>query len=67
MEGEKKSAPPLTMPGRRIMVDSGFKKARFSSDNKYVLDKDGKKLHFNDPRVIHVWAMETNYYFIKIV
>ena len=49
------------------MGDSGFKKARFSSDNKYVLDKDGEKLHFNDPRVIHVWAMESNYYQLKMI
>lgn len=49
------------------MIDSNSNKARFSSDFKYVLDKNGKKLRFNDPRVIHIWAMETNYYFIKLI
>ncbi len=49
------------------MIDSSLKKARISSDNKYVLDRDGKKLNFNDPRVIHVLTMVTNSYQLKMI
>jgi predicted nucleotide-binding protein (sugar kinase/HSP70/actin superfamily) len=67
VEGEKKPVPLLMMPGRLTMVDSSFKKARFSSDEKYVIDKNGNKLQLNDPRVIHVWTMESNPYQLKMI
>lgn len=49
------------------MTDFNVKKARFSSDQKYILDKDGNQLQLNDPRVIHVWSMESNYYQLKMI
>ncbi|HNZ64535.1 MAG TPA: hypothetical protein PKJ10_01750 [Smithella sp.] len=49
------------------MVDSNLKQARFSSDEKHIIDKDGNVLQLDDPRVIHVWTMETNPYQLKMI
>lgn len=48
-------------------MDSNSKQARFSSDEKYLYDKNGNLLQLNDPRVIHVWTMETNPYQLKMI
>jgi predicted nucleotide-binding protein (sugar kinase/HSP70/actin superfamily) len=43
------------------------KQARFSDDGKYIIDSDGKKVEFNDPRIVYVNPEPRNPYGRKLV
>ena len=42
------------------MRQSENKQARFSEDYKYIYDSDGNKVLYDDPRVVHVWPIDTS-------
>ncbi|MFW9865100.1 MAG: hypothetical protein ACFFEN_03305 [Candidatus Thorarchaeota archaeon] len=43
------------------------KQARFSEDGKYIIDSDGKKVEFEDPRIVYVNPEPRNPYGRKLV
>jgi hypothetical protein len=49
------------------MNNSNLQQARFSNNYKYIIDSDGKKLNYDDPRVVHFWAGWEVPYFSDII
>lgn len=43
------------------------KQARFSENHKYIIDSDGKKIEFNDPRIVYVDPEPRNPYGRRLV
>ena len=41
--------------------------ARISEDYRYVIDSDGNRVEFDDPRVVHVWLPPTGLYTIRLL
>lgn len=42
------------------MTDTHVQPAKFSDNHKYIIDSEGQKVKLNDPRVMHIWALEAN-------
>lgn len=49
------------------MTDDGFRAARFSDDYTYVIDSAGRTVSLDDPRVVHVWAIDTGPYTDRLI
>jgi len=41
--------------------------ARFSEDYKYIIDSDGQRVEYGDPRVVHVWPIDFNPYMARLM
>ena len=49
------------------MNDTDVIQARFSDDYSYIIDSDDNRVEFNDPRVTHVWAVDTSLYTSRLI
>ena len=41
--------------------------ARLSEDYSYIIDSDGHRVEFDDPRVVHVWLLPTGLYTTRLL
>ncbi|MFW9782372.1 MAG: hypothetical protein ACFFFB_08835 [Candidatus Heimdallarchaeota archaeon] len=51
----------------QLKVDEQVKRARFSDDLKYIIDSDGHKVEFDDPRLVYVNPEPRNPYGRRLV
>jgi len=49
------------------MTNANIRIARFSDNYKYIIDSKGKKVKLDDPRVTHIWAIDTNDYISRMI
>ena len=49
------------------MPDNDEKMPRFAKNFKYIIDGNGKKIRFNDPRLVHIWAFDDVPYFSEML
>jgi predicted nucleotide-binding protein (sugar kinase/HSP70/actin superfamily) len=45
----------------------GLKQARLSKNCKYIIDSDGNRVEYDDPRVVHVWPIDTSIYATRMI
>ncbi len=46
---------------------TNFNRARFSDNYKYIIDSSGKRVEFNDPRIVYVEPAARNYYGKRLI
>lgn len=49
------------------MRETDDKAPKFADNFKYIIDSDGKKIHFNDPKLVHIWAFDDVPYFSEML
>ena len=42
-------------------VKGEIRQARFSDNYKYIIDSDGNRVEYTDPRVVHVWPIDMSH------
>ncbi len=48
-------------------MNSKIKHARLSEDFTYIIDSDDQRVEYDDPRVVHVWTIDTSSYTKRIM